>query len=205
MESRPKQRVIKVCILGGTGVGKSSILRRFVTNEFSDSEQTTLGAAFMDKVFTFNDKTYRFQIWDTAGQEKYAPLAHMYYRDTEVALLVYDITNKDSFAVLKDWHKEILEKGPANILIGCVGNKIDLLGREEVTGEMAKEFTNSVGGFLKFTSAKENKGISDVFSRICEYIQVKDREKEHQEEGGGKKYSLMDPVPEKPKEKGTCC
>lgn len=194
IDSPQKPRVIKVCILGGTGVGKSSILRRFVKNEFDEAEQTTLGAAFLDKIVVFREKTYRFQIWDTAGQEKYAPLANIYYRDCDVALLVYDITSSDSFTVLRDWHKEITSKGLKGILIGCVGNKIDLIGQEQVSAETAKTFADSIGGFLKLTSAKENKGIDDVFTKISEHVYMEDKIKENQDG----KVSLMDPVPDRP-------
>eukprot|EP00331_Platyophrya_macrostoma_P015043 CAMPEP_0176475994 /NCGR_PEP_ID=MMETSP0127-20121128/43905_1 /TAXON_ID=938130 /ORGANISM="Platyophrya macrostoma, Strain WH" /LENGTH=190 /DNA_ID=CAMNT_0017871631 /DNA_START=38 /DNA_END=606 /DNA_ORIENTATION=+ len=170
MEPTSKSHIVKVCILGSSGVGKSSILKRFVSNEFDDSEQTTLGAAFMDKTITYSGHTFKFQIWDTAGQEKYAPLAHMYYRDTHVALLVYDITSRDSFSALKEWHKELSERGPKNVLEVCVGNKIDLITKEQVDSETAKTFTNSIGGILKLTSAKENKGIDEIFSKICEHM-----------------------------------
>lgn len=204
MQSTVKPQVVKVCILGSSGVGKSSILKRFVSNEFDEAEQSTLGAAFMDKMFTHKGKVFRFQIWDTAGQEKYAPLAHMYYRDTHVALLVYDITNAESFTALKEWHRELTERGPKNVLTVCVGNKIDLIHREQVETETAKEYTKSIGGILKLTSAKENKGIEELFVKICENM----AETETPTESGSKqqdpkRHSLMEPG--KSENKSGCC
>jgi len=165
----------KVAILGGSGVGKSSILLRFVNNDFDPNIVSTFGAAFLDKNYDYNGILYKFQIWDTAGQEKYAPLAaHLYYRDANIVLLVYDITNEESFKALKDWHKEVLDKGPKDILIGVVGNKSDLIEKEQVSLEEGSEYAKSIKAFYKQTSAKENKGITDLFERVCEEVEKRE-------------------------------
>lgn len=88
---------------------------RFVTNQFKPNYESTLGAAFMARIINHNEKPYKFQIWDTAGQERYHSLAPLYYKDSEVAIIVYDITNRGSFDVLKDWIQELKDNGPKNI------------------------------------------------------------------------------------------
>ncbi len=102
---------MKVIVLGDSGVGKSCLLIRFVNNEFNEFSEPTLGAAFLSKLHEYGPgKSVRFQVWDTAGQEKYKSIASIYYRgtplliiDAQVAVCVYDITNKHSFQVLKNW------------------------------------------------------------------------------------------------------
>ena len=106
-----KPNVIKVVLLGSSGVGKSSIIYRYVTNEWMRLCKLLLEQHLWINKFTHDGVNFKFQIWDTAGQEKYAPLAQMYYRDANVALLVYDITNRESFYNLKTWYLELAEKG----------------------------------------------------------------------------------------------
>ena len=117
------QHQIKVIVLGDSGVGKSSLLLRFVNDEFNEFNEPTLGAAFISKVHNYGqNKSVRYQIWDTAGQEKYKSIAPIYYRcksennsESQVALCVYDITNKNSFQVMKNWVEELKTKGPEGI------------------------------------------------------------------------------------------
>ena len=163
----------KIALLGMSGVGKSSILTRFVNNDFDSNINSTFGAAYLDKNFEHNGIFYKFQIWDTAGQEKYAPLASLYYRDADVVLLVYDITTEDSFKGLKEWYKEILEKGPKDLLIGVIGNKSDLYEQEQVSYEEGNEYAKNIKAFYKQTSAKENKGITNLFEKVCEEMEKK--------------------------------
>ena len=165
------QQMIKVCMLGASGVGKSSILKRFVNDEFEEREPTTLGSAFQEKVVNYKGASYRFQIWDTAGQEKFAPLAHIYYRDAEIAFLVYDITNKDSFGTLREWYAELKEKGPKGIMICVLGNKLDLEDQQEVARSVAREYAKGIKALFTLTSAKENSGITELFDRICGELQ----------------------------------
>lgn len=167
-----KEALIKVVLLGAIGVGKSSILKRYVNQDFHENEPSSMGAGFLSKRVTYQNKTYRFQIWDTAGQEKYAPLAVMYYRDAQVILLIYDITSKDSFNQLKEWYEEVKSKGPKDIVVAIVGNKIDLNEKEEVSQAEATEFARSIPAFLKLTSAKENIGIDELFTNIIEELDL---------------------------------
>lgn len=163
--SQPK--IIKVVLLGSSGVGKSSILHRYITDEWDENAQTTLGAAFMDKKVTYEGIQFKFQIWDTAGQEKYAPLAQMYYRDANVAILVYDITNRDSLANLKDWQRELSDKGPKDITVAIVGNKCDLERSHDSLNAEGEKYARESHALYAKTSAKQNVGIKELFDSLC--------------------------------------
>jgi small GTP-binding protein len=154
---------VKVVLLGDSGVGKSSIVLRFVADNFKSDAEATIGASYMGKILPFNEKMIKFNIWDTAGQERYHSLAKMYYRDAMAAIMVYDITKRDSFDGLKRWHKELSDFGPKDIAILIAGNKEDLVQVEAVSQEEAKGFANSIGALYKKTSAKTNVGIEQMF------------------------------------------
>ena len=137
-------REVKVVLLGDTGVGKSSLVLRFVTNSFKAYSESTIGASFMSKIMTIDGNKIKFQIWDTAGQEKYHSLAPMYYRGAAVAIVVYDITRKSSFTTLQNWIKELRQLGPEDIVIVIAANKCDLDDQREVETETARAYARSV-------------------------------------------------------------
>merc|ERR1711861_88433 len=112
------------------------------------------------------DKSYKYLIWDTAGQEKYHSLAPMYYRGAAAAIIVYDITKKSSFGKLKEWVKELTTMGPPNIVIAVAGNKSDLEDKREVDTEMAAKYANEIGAVFRETSAKVNSNVADIFNEI---------------------------------------
>jgi len=161
-------RVVKIVILGSSGVGKSSIINRYINNNWNQDVQTTLGAAFMDKFVSYRGRNFKFQIWDTAGQEKYGPLAQMYYRDADVAILVYDSTDKQTFSGLKTWHMELAEKGPRNLILAIVGNKAELTDEQEVSESEGERYASKHRAIFKGTSAKENTGIDELFENILD-------------------------------------
>ena len=161
---------VKVVILGESGVGKSSVMLRFVSNNFKTDSASTVGASYMGKMLQISDRAIKFNIWDTAGQERYHSLAKMYLHDASAALLLYDITNKNSFEALKRWHQELRDAAPAKIVIAVCGNKEDLVINEAVSPDEAKEFAKEIGGFFKKTSAKTNQGIENAFKEIAHRI-----------------------------------
>jgi small GTP-binding protein len=111
-------KTIKVVILGESGVGKTSIISRFINDTFDEELVTTTGASYVSKSMKFSDKNQvlNFEIWDTAGQEKYRSLTQIFYKDASIAILVYDITNKDSFEELQNyWYEQIKDSAPKNI------------------------------------------------------------------------------------------
>lgn len=166
----PRPTVIKCVFLGSSGTGKSSIIHRYVTNEWDDNVQTTLGAAFMDKTVIHHGVPLKFQIWDTAGQEKYAPMAQMYYKGAHVAILVYDSTNQESFFNLRTWYLELAEKGPKNIILAVVGNKCDVRDQEQVYPQDGEKYAQDCGAIFMRVSAKGNIGITELFDNISDKL-----------------------------------
>eukprot|EP01017_Pseudomicrothorax_dubius_P031985 TRINITY_DN4139_c0_g1_i4.p1 TRINITY_DN4139_c0_g1~~TRINITY_DN4139_c0_g1_i4.p1 ORF type:complete len:210 (+),score=13.41 TRINITY_DN4139_c0_g1_i4:118-747(+) len=158
----------KIVLLGDSGVGKTSIITRYVRDDFTPDGEQTNGIAFESKVVRHKNDTFKLNIWDTAGQEKYHSLAPMYYKEAHAALLVYDVTSKTSFEVLKEWVKELREYGPPNLVIAIAGNKIDLIGQVEVDYMEASIYAKSLNALFALTSAREDKGISDLFTHIIE-------------------------------------
>ena len=163
----------KVVLLGETAVGKSSLISRFIEDKFQTNYTTTMtGAFFTKKVFYEKyQKKIKYEIWDTAGQEKYRALNKMFYQDTKVIILVIDITRKDTYqAILNYWYKELTENAPQNIIIALAANKDDLYEYEEVTNDELDEYAKSINAIYKQTSALKDTGIKELFNIIGEKI-----------------------------------
>ena len=165
-EPAQRCREIKIVLLGDSGVGKSSIAQRYVTDTFRPHGESTIGASFMSKMIVNNGSPCKCQIWDTAGQEKYRSLAPMYYKGAAAAVLVFDITKAATFDQLKSWVNELRMHGPEDILITIAANKADLGERREVSAEIALEFAESVNAAFVETSAKDDTGISSLFTDL---------------------------------------
>eukprot|EP00053_Salpingoeca_punica_P011721 m.104448 g.104448 ORF g.104448 m.104448 type:complete len:233 (+) comp15758_c0_seq1:191-889(+) len=159
---------IKLCLLGDTSVGKSSIMLRYVSDAFSASQQTTIGASFMTKAMTVRGQLCKFQIWDTAGQEKYRGLAPMYYRGAAVAIFVYDITREQTFEGMKKWVKEVRSLISSPDLVICVvGNKLDLEAQRQVPRSTGEAYAESVQGLFIETSALTAVNVAELFANIA--------------------------------------
>ncbi|XP_012670782.1 ras-related protein Rab-31 isoform X1 [Clupea harengus] len=163
-------RELKVCLLGDTGVGKSSIVCRFVQDHFDHSISPTIGASFLTKTVPCGNELHKFLIWDTAGQERFHSLAPMYYRGSAAAVIVYDITKLDSFQTLKKWVKELKEHGPENIVVAIAGNKNDLGDIREVPMKEAKDFAESIAAIFIETSARNAVNVEELFQKISECL-----------------------------------
>jgi Ras-related protein Rab-5C/Rab family protein len=118
---------VKLVLLGEAAVGKSSVVLRFVSNEFQANKEPTIGAAFLTQKCRLEDRILRYEIWDTAGQERFHSLAPMYYRNAQAAVVVYDVTKASSLEKAKSWVKELQRQANPNIVIALAGNKIDLV------------------------------------------------------------------------------
>ncbi|KAF8349932.1 ras family-domain-containing protein [Amanita rubescens] len=118
---------VKLVLLGEAAVGKSSVVLRFVNNEFQPNKEPTIGAAFLTQKCRLDDRVLRYEIWDTAGQERFHSLAPMYYRNAQAAVVVYDITKASSLEKAKSWVKELQRQANPNIVIALAGNKLDLV------------------------------------------------------------------------------
>ncbi|KAF8140117.1 GTP-binding protein ypt5 [Boletus edulis] len=125
--SLDKSVQVKLVLLGEAAVGKSSVVLRFVSNEFQPNKEPTIGAAFLTQKCRLEDRVLRYEIWDTAGQERFHSLAPMYYRNAQAAVVVYDVTKASSLEKAKSWVKELQRQANPNIVIALAGNKVDLV------------------------------------------------------------------------------
>ena len=156
----------KVVLVGETGVGKTSIIHRYLYNEYDDNRMTTSAAEYKNKVLNYPEynKSISFDIWDTAGQEQYRSVAKSFYINAAIGIMVYDIRRKPSFESIKEyWYEQMKESGEENMILGIAGNKCDLFTEEEVTEKEVKKFAESIGAVFKLTSCKENVGINELF------------------------------------------
>ncbi|KAI7188045.1 hypothetical protein KC363_g5641 [Hortaea werneckii] len=126
---------VKLVLLGEAAVGKSSLVLRFVNNDFQPNKEPTIGAAFLTQKCQLPARTIKFEIWDTAGQERFASLAPMYYRNAQSALVVYDVTKKSSLTKARHWVAELQRQASPGIVIALVGNKKDLCEEEDEADE----------------------------------------------------------------------
>jgi Ras-related protein Rab-22 len=159
----------KVVLVGESGVGKTSIITKFIDETFQEDQQSTTGGTFSTKsVICDGGKILKFEIWDTAGQERYRALTKMFYKDANAAIMVYDITRKDSFEELKNyWSEQIKESSPEGIILVIAANKSDLFEHEAIDESIAREFAQQIGAFYIATSAKNSDGINNLFEEIA--------------------------------------
>ena len=158
----------KVVLVGETGVGKTSIISQFIDQVFEEELQTSTGGSFSSKeIFFDNGKSLKLEIWDTAGQERYRSLTKIFYKNSSCAILVYDITKKQTFDELKNyWIGQIKESAPKDIMLAIVGNKEDLLDKEQVDENEARDFAKENNALFFSTSAKNSNAINQLFIDI---------------------------------------
>ena len=156
---------LKVVLIGESGVGKTSIISQFIDQIFQEDQQSTIGGTFSTKTLKCgNGKILKLEIWDTAGQERYRSVTKMFYKDANAAILVYDITNKYSFEELQNyWIEQVKESSPKNIILAIVANKSDLIDKELVDEEMARQFAKDNNALFENTSAKNSVGVENLF------------------------------------------
>ena len=168
-QDNDNEESIKVVLIGESGVGKTSIIAQFVKGSFNPDLMSTNGATFSTKKIEFKEykKTISFEIWDTAGQEKYRSLSKMFFKEATVTLIVYDITNKSSFEEIKKyWMSLVRDNGPKEIIMYIVGNKSDLFEREAVNEEEVRNYAQKENILFWSTSAKDATGINELFLEI---------------------------------------
>jgi len=162
--------LFKVVLIGDSAVGKSNLLSRFATNEFSLETKPTLGVEFACRTIVAENKHIKVQIWDTAGQERYKAITTAYYRGAVGALLVYDITRMNSFENVGRWLEELRDHASPDLSVMLVGNKSDLKNLRAVKTEMAQQFADR--NRLQFieTSAIDNRNVEDAFKNLIDSI-----------------------------------
>lgn len=160
----------KVVLLGDTGVGKTSIALRYCQNVFYSRLNPTIGASFLTKAIVVDGVKIKLQIWDTAGQERFRSLAPMYYRGACAAIVVYDISNPQSFDQLKSWLHELQLTLQEQIVVALVGNKADLPGQRAVELDQVARFGAEYDAIAVEVSAKANTGIDQLFVEIAKRL-----------------------------------
>ena len=165
----------KVVLIGESGVGKTSIISRYITNTFKSQLMATSGANFVTKNLILEDdkeesQSIKFEIWDTAGQEKYKSMVSSYYRGAHVALIVFDLTSHLSFEALPSWIENFYKNGPEQKNTILIGNKKDLVEERQVTQEEAELFSQTNNMIYFETSAKEGDNIDYVFNYTAEKL-----------------------------------
>ena len=226
---------VKVVLIGESGVGKTSIINRFTTDVYDPDVESSLSAQFSSKKVDFPEygKSLKFDVWDTAGQEKFRSLAKIFYKDAKIIIFVYEIINNKSLNEIKNyWLDEIRSNAASDIILGLVANKDDLYGDEEnksteVPTQDGIDFSKEINAIFQRTSAKSNTGINTLFENLgkkyinpnYDYTKGDDEQKKQYEEkkkleASNKKSKglyknndrlKLDKKKNKDKKRGGCC
>jgi Ras-related protein Rab-2A len=198
---------IKYIIVGNAYVGKSNIIYRFVENKFSENYKATINLDFSYKNMKINDKIFRIQLWDTAGQEEFQSISRGYYKSGACALVVYDITDRETFNNVSSWVEECKNNGPSTITLVLVGNKIDLEDKRQVTYEEGEDFANRNNMQFYETSALNGTNIDKLFNDTVESINRKIEENYYKDKDCGIEFNTQNKInlnKEPPKKKRKC-
>ena len=165
--------LFKYIIIGDPSVGKSNLLMKFAHNKFTDEYQATIGVEFGAKNIGIDQQIYRIQIWDTAGQENFRSITRAYYKNSVCAMVVYDITNRESFEHVQNWIEDVKNQSPKTVLIILLGNKVDLDDDRKVSYDEGNEFATKNGLLFMETSAKSGVGVEEIFKQSAKEIAQK--------------------------------
>ena len=197
---------LKVVIVGDSGVGKTNLIKRFVSNTFTPNSKATVGVEFISKSYRINNQVFKIEMWDTAGQERYKSITAAYYKGAKGALLVYDVTSAQSFENIDKWYNEIKEKTNKDIKLILIGNKIDLKDERQVKTEEALVKAKDLEAPIMETSALDGSNVKEAFYDLLKEMYKEIRKKldivESQAESG-KDAVQLDTTEEK-KKKGCC-
>lgn len=160
-------RKFKLVFLGEQSVGKTSLITRFMYDSFDNTYQATIGIDFLSKTMYLEDRTVRLQLWDTAGQERFRSLIPSYIRDSTVAVVVYDITNTNSFHQTSKWIDDVRTERGSDVIIMLVGNKTDLSDKRQVSTEEGERKAKELNVMFIETSAKAGYNVKQLFRRVA--------------------------------------
>ena len=202
----------KIIFLGDQYVGKSSILNRFYQDKFEEDYQATIGLDFHSKNVEIKGSTIRLLLYDTAGQEKFKSLIPMYIRDANIILVVYDITNKDSFIHTEHWVNETKDLKREDAIFVLVGNKIDLEEKRAVSNKEGEDFAADKGFLFHEVSAKTGDEVQELFTEVIfpemakKYnIGDEDEDAKNEQEGPETNNVKLNQNADNTKKKGGCC
>jgi small GTP-binding protein len=204
--------ILKLVLIGDSGVGKTNILSRYNNNEFSLATQPTVGVEFGNKVIKKENKSIKLQLWDTAGQERYKAITNAFYKGSKGAFVVYDITRKSSFLNIDKWIGELKTNGSEDILIILVGNKTDLEDKREVSTDEGEKKAKQYGIAFCETSALQGKNIEYAFNILIDEIileieNAKQKEMKNNKSNNKKKSKgiMLNTNNDKNHKKKKCC
>lgn len=179
--------LFKLLLIGDSGVGKSCLLLRFADDTYTESYISTIGVDFKIRTIELEGKTVKLQIWDTAGQERFRTITSSYYRGAHGIIVVYDVTDQDSFTNVKQWLQEIDRYASESVQKLLVGNKSDLTQKKVVDYGAAREFADSLGIPLLETSAKSSTNVEQAFLTMAKKIKEASPKGSMNAPGGAKK------------------
>ena len=203
-------RKFKLVFLGEQSVGKTSLITRFMYDSFDNTYQATIGIDFLSKTMYLEDRTVRLQLWDTAGQERFRSLIPSYIRDSTVAVVVYDITNANSFHQTSKWIDDVRTERGSDVIIMLVGNKTDLSDKRQVSTEDGERKAKELNVMFIETSAKAGYNVKQLFRRVAAALPGMDSSADGGAGGGNKpdmtEVVLKDqPIPERQMDSGCSC
>ena len=162
--------LFRYIIIGSTAVGKSQIIKRFTTDTFNEKYGATIGVEYDEKNIEIEGKITRIQIWDTAGQERFKSITRGYYKNCVCAIIVYDITSRESFNDITNWIKDCKNYSPKTVLMALIGNKCDLEENRLISTEEGQQLADKNEITFYETSAKEGTNIKEIFQKTGEKI-----------------------------------
>lgn len=195
--------LFKLLLIGDSGVGKSCLLLRFADDTYTESYISTIGVDFKIRTIELDGKTIKLQIWDTAGQERFRTITSSYYRGAHGIIVVYDITDQESFNNVKQWLQEIDRYACENVNKLLVGNKCDLTAKRAVETQAAKEYAEQLGIPFLETSAKSSTNVEQAFLTMAS--EIKSRMGPVQGAGGAPAVRITGSQPVQDKKSGGCC
>ncbi|KAH9981739.1 ras-domain-containing protein [Russula compacta] len=193
----------KIVLLGDQSVGKTSLITRFMYDTFDNTYQATIGIDFLSKTLYLDDRTVRLQLWDTAGQERFRSLIPSYIRDSTVAIVVFDITNRQSFLSTTKWIEDVRSERGNDVMVVLVGNKADLSDKRQVTLEEATAKAQNLNIMFMETSAKAGHNVKSLFKKIA--MSLPGMEKDNQNtDAQNTKIDVTSPSPNEVPEASQC-
>ena len=199
--------LFKIVLIGDSFVGKTNIMSKYLKNEFHEDSKATVGVEFGAKKFDIEGKSVKAQIWDTAGQERYKAITTTYYKGAKGALIVYDITRKETFDSVDRWISELVNCGDKNMTMLLIGNKCDLDSQRQVTKEQGEEKAKAFKVAFLETSASSGENLDVAFEMIMKEVYSKCKNEFDEDEGmeDMQMGQEIDLTKEKKVEKRNCC
>ena len=176
MEDESYEIMVKVVLVGDSGVGKTNIMSKYLKNQFREDSKATVGVEFGSKQFSVEGHQIKAQIWDTAGQERYKAITSAYYKGAKGAFIVYDITRKNTFETVNKWASDITAAADKKITLILIGNKNDLEDQRQVTKEVGEEKAKELGLAFMETSACSGENLDKAFQMMINEIYKKYQE-----------------------------